>query len=123
MITVELKGMEIFAHHGFYPEEQILGNRFVIDVAVDFDPLDKIVQDKIANTVNYEQLRKIVADEMQLTKKLLETVVQNIMDQINKEFTFIIAARVSIKKLNPLMPGKMAYSAVTITYNKHINEI
>jgi dihydroneopterin aldolase len=120
MITIEVAGAEFFAKHGFYAEEQLLGNKFVVDIAVDF--LEKgTFGDKIINTVNYEQLYDIAAEEMQLTKKLLESVAESIMTRIKSKYAFILAARVSIRKLNPPIRGKVAYSAVTLSYYK--NEI
>ena len=36
MITVALHGAEFFAKHGFYPEEQLLGCKFLVDIVVGF---------------------------------------------------------------------------------------
>ncbi|HJP62692.1 MAG TPA: dihydroneopterin aldolase [Mucilaginibacter sp.] len=123
MITVALHGAEFFGKHGFYPEEQLIGSKFVVDISVEFEPPDGSKSDNLANTVNYEQLYTIAFEQMQKTKKLIETLGQAIVDAIKSEYPYIETATVMIKKLNPPMPGKVDYSSVAITYNRPANGI
>jgi len=115
MITIAIHGAEFFAYHGFYPEEQKLGTKFVVDVDVDFTPVNDLKDDKIANTVDYEQLYKIVVGQMQQTRQLIETVAQSIADDIKEKYPFANKIQVSIKKLNPPLEGKVDYSKIVIT--------
>jgi dihydroneopterin aldolase len=115
MITIAIQGAEFFAYHGFYPEEQKLGTKFIVDVEVDFTPVNDLKEDKIANTVDYEQLYKVVAGQMKQTRKLIETVAQNIADKIKAQYPFVEKIKVSIKKLNPPMGGKVDCSMIVIT--------
>jgi dihydroneopterin aldolase len=118
MITVALHGAEFFARHGFYPEEQLLGGRFSVDISVGFMPVGELTGDELANTVNYEQLYEITSREMQQPKKLIETLAQAIIEEIKKQYAFIETITVTVKKLNPPMKGKVAHSEVSITYNR-----
>jgi dihydroneopterin aldolase len=118
MIKVSLHGAEFFALHGFYPEEQLTGNKFVIDIDVEFSTTANLKHDHIADTVNYEQLYAIAEDEMRHTRKLLEAVAQAIADRIRTDYPFIEKIRVELKKLNPPLKGRVAYSAVTVTNDK-----
>ena len=118
MITVELRGAEFFARHGFYPEEQLLGCKFSVDIVVGFIPLGELTKDKLSNTINYEQLYHITCLQMQHPRKLIETLAQAILDDIKKEYSFVETIMVSIKKLNPPMRGKVDHSGVTISYTK-----
>jgi dihydroneopterin aldolase len=52
MVTISLHGAEFFAYHGFYPEEQLIGAKFIVDIEVNFTPLADIKVDKLANTVD-----------------------------------------------------------------------
>jgi dihydroneopterin aldolase len=115
MITIAIHGAEFFAYHGFYPEEQKLGTKFIVDVEVDFTPHDNLKEDKIANTVDYEQLYKIVAGQIRQTRKLIETIAQSIADDIKEKYPFADKIQVSIKKLNPPLGGKVDYSQIIIT--------
>ena len=116
MIKIALHQIKFFAHHGYYPEEQILGNHYLVDVEVEFQ--NKSIGDEISNTVNYEKLHKIVSEEMQQPRKLLETLVEEIIDKIRSEFSFLETIKVGIKKLNPPLPGEVKYSLVEITWIK-----
>lgn len=118
MIKVALQGIQFFAYHGFYPEEQILGSHFIVDVSVEFPQQHHYVDDEIAHTINYEQLNEFVTIEMKHTRKLLETVVEGIMDRVKEAYHFAGIIKVSITKLNPPLPGNVASSFVEITYHK-----
>jgi dihydroneopterin aldolase len=118
MITVELHGVEFFAKHGYYPEEQLLGCKFLVDIAVGFVPLDELIKDRLSNTVNYERLYHITCKQMQHPRKLIETLAQAIIDDIKKEYSFVETIVVSIKKINPPMRGQVGHSGVTISYTK-----
>ncbi len=115
MVTISLHGAEFFAFHGFYPEEQKLGNKFIVDVDVNFTPVNNLKEDKIGNTVDYEQLYNIVEEQMKQTAKLIETVAQSIADLIKEKFPFTDKVQVSIKKLSPPLKGKVDYSSILIS--------
>ena len=122
MVKVGLQGIQFFAYHGFYPEERVAGNNFVVDVEVQFVQPDDFTTDELAHTVNYEQLYAITELQMQHTRKLLETVVQGIVNDVKAQWPFVKVIRASVKKLNPPVKGNVACSFVEITYHKP-NEI
>ena len=37
MAVIALEGMRFFAYHGFYPEENIIGTNYVVDVYITAD--------------------------------------------------------------------------------------
>lgn len=119
MIKVALHEVKFYACHGFYPQEQILGNHFLVDAEVEFKS-ENIVNDEIANTVNYERLHFILSKEMQQPRKLLETLVQEIISKIRSEYPFLETIKVGIKKLNPPLSGEVKYSLVEITWIKEV---
>jgi dihydroneopterin aldolase len=118
MIKVTLQGAEFFARHGFYPEEQLTGNRFLLDIEVEFEPYADMKDDEINDTVNYEQLYVIAEQEMQQPRKLLEAVAQSVADNIRAAYPFVKNIRVELKKLTPPLKGPVAYSSVTVTNNQ-----
>src|ERR1700753_3733826 len=101
MVKVALHGVKFLAYHGFYPQERIMGNHFVVDAEVEFLQLHQFTDDEIAHTVNYEQVYAIVDKHMRITRKLLETVVQSIIDDLKTTYPFAQTIRVGLKKLNP----------------------
>jgi dihydroneopterin aldolase len=112
--TVALKDVKCFALHGYYPEEQLIGNHFVVDLETEFTPQG--FDDELGQTVNYEDLNHIILEEMKHTQKLLETVLKNIISKVIELYPFVDTVNVSMKKLNPPMPGQIGHSFVKLTY-------
>lgn len=100
--------------HGYYPEEQLIGNHFIIDLVTEFTP--KGFDDELAQTVNYEDLNLVIREEMENTQKLLETVLKNIISKVIELYPFVDLIEASIRKLNPPMPGQIGHSFVKLTY-------
>lgn len=112
--TVALKDVKCFALHGFYPEEQFIGNHFSIDVEVTFLPSGET--EDLQKTVNYEVINTIILEEMKNTQKLLETVVKRIMDKVLATYPFLLSAVVGVKKMHPPMLGEVGHSFVQLKY-------
>ncbi|SKB39973.1 dihydroneopterin aldolase [Parapedobacter luteus] len=114
---VALTNLRFFAYHGFYPEEQVIGNEFVVSVQVGFvDENDD--HDSLSNTVDYEVLYGIAKSEMQHPRKLLEAVADAILNRIVQEFPFIANAEVSITKQHPPFGGDRANATVTLRWQQ-----
>jgi dihydroneopterin aldolase len=113
--TVALKDVKCYALHGYYPEEQLIGCHFIVDVEVTFEAQSDT--ENLSKTVNYEVLNQIIIDEMANTQKLLETVVKNMLDAVKKAYPFILSAKVGIKKLNPPMRGEIGHSYVSLSFS------
>lgn len=112
--TVALKDVKCFALHGYYPEEQLTGIYFLVDIVVEFIPFGET--ENLQHTVNYEVLNTIILEEMANTQKMLETVVKNIIDRTVANYPFVLTATVGIRKLNPPMPGEIGHSFVQLSY-------
>jgi len=115
MVEINLNDAEFFAYHGFYPEEQLLGCRFLVDISVSFMPDNNLSEDELANTINYESLYIIACEEMRHTRKLIETVAQSIFDRIQHKYSFAKRISVSLKKMDPPLKGKVGHSSVVIS--------
>ena len=113
--TVALKGIKFYAFHGFYQEEQLIGNHFLVDVEVTFYPSGN--SEDLSATVNYETINLMVGKLMQKTEKLLETVVKNIIDQLLASYPFLLSATVGISKTHPVMLGEVGHSFVQLHYS------
>lgn len=115
MIKVALNGIRIFANHGYYEEEAILGNEFEIDVVVDVE-MDKEGSDELKDTLNYESLFSIVKSEMAERSKLLEHVLFRIKSNIISAYPEQVRGlSMSIKKLNPPLGGNVKNSQITLS--------
>ena len=114
---VALEGIRFHAFHGFYPEEQKIGNEFLLDISTESNADGDFV-DELADTVNYERLFEIAAEEMKIPRKLLETVAHAILTRIVAGFPQLDVAKVSIRKLNLPLKGEVRNSLVELSYIK-----
>lgn len=113
--TVALRDVKCYALHGYYPEEQLTGIYFLVDVVVTFLPNSGDTEN-LNHTVNYEVLNTILLEEMKNTQKMLETVVRRILDRVRAQYPFVLTAEVGIRKMNPPMPGEIGHSFVQLKY-------
>ncbi|MFL5729473.1 MAG: dihydroneopterin aldolase [Cytophagaceae bacterium] len=108
-----LEGLEFFAYHGYYPEEQKIGNRFLVDVKVSGRFTGSELSD-LEKTVNYELIYAIVEKEMAIPTPLIETVALRILDQLFIQLKQIHEAEVGVSKLNPPIKGKCDRARVVL---------
>jgi dihydroneopterin aldolase len=113
--TVAIEGAEFFAYHGFYEEERKSGNTFIIDAEVTLKTFDSS-EDNIYDTVNYEKLYSICAEEMGNTQKLLETVVLKITQRFTNDLPNVAGGKVKMKKIGPQLGGKVAKATVEMEF-------
>lgn len=114
---VSLEGVRFFAYHGFYPEEQIVGTEFIVDVETETEVFSS-GDDEISNTVNYERLFRIASEEMDVPRKLIETVAHGILDKIRHEFIAVQEIRVKIRKMHPPMGAEIRNSGIELVFRR-----
>jgi 7,8-dihydroneopterin aldolase/epimerase/oxygenase len=114
MSLIQLENMEFFAYHGCFAEEQIIGNRFIVNLTIETDTSVAEISDNLHDTVNYQTLYSIVKKEMDIKSKLLEHVASRISLAVKKNFPQIIRLVVKISKMNPALGGKVENVSVQI---------
>jgi dihydroneopterin aldolase len=106
MGKIIIEEMEFYAFHGHYQEEQIVGNRFLVDLEMEADLTDAADSDNLNDAVNYQQAYQIIKNEMRRTKSnLLENIGKRILDALFTEMEGIEKASIRVRKLNPPMGG------------------
>ena len=114
MTTIALEGIHFIADHGYYPEEQELGNHFVLDVYVKMAVNLAGRTDDLRRTVNYETIYLICQAEMKKSSQLLEKLAQAIADRINEFFELVQSVKVRVRKLNPPLAGRVDSAYVEV---------
>lgn len=108
---VLLEDVRLFAFHGLYPEERILGNWYTINVVVESESQPNF-SDDIANTIDYSLIFAICKQVMGKPVDLLETVAENIAKQIRAICLQEVSIQVQISKENPPMGLSKGRSSV-----------
>ena len=107
MGTIILEGMEFFAFHGCFKEEQIIGTKFIVDLDIEADTSVSEDSDHLSDTVDYVGLYQCVKSEMEQKSQLLEHLAKRILTAVQSEFPAIDSIGLKIAKINPPMGGKM----------------
>jgi dihydroneopterin aldolase len=106
MGKIVIEEMEFYAFHGHYQEEQIVCNRFLVDLELKTNLSAAAASDQLEDAVNYQKAYKLIKHEMRITKSsLLENIAKSILDAIFREMKGIDKATVKIRKLHPPMGG------------------
>ena len=112
--TVEINGIKLYAFHGCLPEETKIGGNYLVDVSVTTNFSEAAKEDNLFKTVDYVVINAIVAKEMAIPSKLIETVGQRIINRIKSEVKFIKTARVEVIKVCPPINGDVNDVAIII---------
>lgn len=112
MLTISLEGMKFNVGHGIYPEEKIIGNTFLVDVAVSIE--DNGIINDISQTINYETLYEVIRKEMNHVEEMLETIAYSCVDRIKQRFPKSKMISIKISKLHPPMSGEIGRSKISL---------
>jgi dihydroneopterin aldolase len=112
MFTISLHQIKIFAPIGLYPQEQLLGNHFEIDIEVDVKDYSE------KHFVDYTLLQDCVESAFKTKDQILELLALAIYKNINHRFDFITRTKVCIRKMNPPTKGQIAFSQVIFEKSK-----
>jgi dihydroneopterin aldolase len=121
MDKIQFNGMQFYAYHGVFPEENKLGQTYYVDLEVYADLHKAGHTDHLEDTINYADLYQIVKVIMEEERyKLIEAVAEKIasvaLDRI-KEIQEII---VKVTKPNPPIAGQFESVAVEISRRRSV---
>ncbi|WEG12707.1 dihydroneopterin aldolase [Pullulanibacillus sp. KACC 23026] len=113
MDKMYLNKLAFYGYHGVFPEENKLGQRFIVDLILEMDMSQAGKTDNLEHSVNYaevyEAVRQIVEGP---PKKLVESVGEAISSELLEGFPLIQACQVKVIKPDPPIPGH--YESVAI---------
>jgi 7,8-dihydroneopterin aldolase/epimerase/oxygenase len=109
---VKLTDVVFLAPHGLYPEEQILGNSFLVNTELSINISD--AHKAKDEYLDYAKVYEIVSKIMNIATGTLEELAAKILTQYQEIFPTINEAQVSISKQNPLMGKQVGAAVVTL---------
>ncbi len=115
---IVLEGMQFYGYHGVNPEERVLGQAYIVDLAVELDLSVPGKSDQLEDTINYTHLYKAVKSVVEGEPcNLLEAAAQAIVDRVLGEFP-VEAVSVTLKKPRPPVRGSVIENAVVEIYRQ-----
>ncbi|MCU4165527.1 dihydroneopterin aldolase [Carboxylicivirga caseinilyticus] len=111
---IELEEMEFYAYHGCYEQEQVVGNRFLVNIAIQTDCSVAADSDSINDALNYVTVYQLTKEQIMQNSHLLEHLTKRIINSIKSSFPQIISLKVKVSKMNPPMGGQMKCVSLTM---------
>jgi dihydroneopterin aldolase len=119
MDKILLNGLEFYGYHGCLPEENKLGQKFIVDVEIKADLRQAGETDELEHTINYAEVYDICKEYAeQRASKLLENVAENIANTILDTFLIAKSCKVKIVKPNPPIQGYYNNVGIVIKRSK-----
>ncbi len=115
MDQIHICNLEVFCNHGVYPEENTLGQKFLVDAVLYTDTRQAGLSDELSDSVSYGEVGRFIVREMKKQNdKLIERVAERLAEGILKTYPVIRKVRLEVKK--PWAPVMMHldYASVTI---------
>lgn len=99
MDQIIIQDLSIYAKHGVYKEENILGQQFLVSVYIDLDLSRAGQTDHLEHTIDYGAVCHFVKEYMQShTFKLIESVAEHLAEELLLKYGQIKKIRIKVKK-------------------------
>jgi dihydroneopterin aldolase len=113
-MKIELLGLVVFGHHGFFEHERKLGQRFLVDLWIEADEA-AIVSDDIDDTVDYSKVAELVREVFAGDERLLiETLAGAVADGVMERFPAARGVRVRVRKPDVVLDPPVEHAAAIV---------
>ncbi|MCL1912571.1 MAG: 2-amino-4-hydroxy-6-hydroxymethyldihydropteridine diphosphokinase [Eubacteriaceae bacterium] len=117
MDCIKITDLEVYAKHGVFPEENVLGQKFLVSALLYMDLRPAAISGDLAASVDYgavcHRIKELMEED---TCKLIETVAENIAGAILKENPLLSSASIEIKK--PWAPIGLPINTVSVQIHR-----
>jgi dihydroneopterin aldolase/2-amino-4-hydroxy-6-hydroxymethyldihydropteridine diphosphokinase len=121
MDKITIRGLEVFAKHGVYQEENFLGQKFVISVVLHTKTRKAGLCDDLAESINYGEVSHFITDYVtKHTWKLLESVAEHLAEALLLQYP--LASQVDLKIEKPWAPIGLPLDTVSVEISRKWHE-
>lgn len=114
MSQIILENIQFHAFHGVFPQENMVGNSFVVSLTLDLDLQQASQTDNLDDTINYQLIYDVVKAEMQIQSKLIEHVAGRILRSVMQSFPQVSKAEIRLRKMNPPLGGQLESATIVM---------
>ncbi|MCM1039478.1 MAG: 2-amino-4-hydroxy-6-hydroxymethyldihydropteridine diphosphokinase [Roseburia sp.] len=113
MDEIIIEGLQVYAYHGVYKEENDAGQNFYVNAVLYTDTAGAGKADKLELTTNYGEVCHFIHDLIAGTVfKLIETVAEKTAEAVLKEFPYLDGITLEIRK--PEAPVGLEFDSVSV---------
>lgn len=114
-----IEQLDIYAYHGFFSEEERLGQRFVLDLVLDVDLRAAAKSDRLADTVDYGRAVAIVSEAFTARRyHLLEGAARAVAQALFDAFASVDSVEVTLRKPAPPIPATLRSVGVKLSFRR-----
>lgn len=111
---IRIRGLDVFARHGVFPEENKLGQHFIVNAALRLSVRRAGLADDLTQSVHYGEVCQCITDTLQAqTWKLLEAVAEHTARQVLLDFPLIQELELELCK--PSAPIPLPFETVSVS--------
>lgn len=113
MDKISIKNLEIFANHGVFPEENVLGQKFVVSADLYTDTREAGRTDQLEYSIHYGEVSQFITKYMkEHTFRLIEAAAEQLAETMLLEIPRLQAVRLELKK--PWAPVGLPLETVSV---------
>ncbi|SFD73650.1 dihydroneopterin aldolase [Lentibacillus persicus] len=119
MDKILLNQMAFYGYHGLFPEETKLGQRFLVDAELMLDLKTSSRSDDMNDSIDYGEVYNVIKEVVEgKPRNLVETIAEQIADELFRTFNLLEACRLKVTKPDPPIAGHYQSVAVEIFREK-----
>ncbi len=117
MDQIKIEDLEIFANHGVYPEENSLGQKFVISAVLHTDTRRAGSTDDLDASINYGEVSAFITSYVKNhTFKLIERVAEGLAEELLLRYLSLEKIELEVKK--PWAPVGLPLRSVSVAIER-----
>lgn len=120
MDKICIKGLEVFAFHGVFKEEQQLGQKFYIHAELELDTRTAGLTDDLRTSVNYGEVCRELTGLMQTQKRqLIEAAAEDMAQYLLQKYRMVQKVTLELEKPGAPVPYPIDTVLVHIERSRH----
>lgn len=114
---IKIEGLEIFANHGVFPEENVLGQKFIVSATLYTDTRKAGKTDELTASIHYGEVSAFITEFVKShTYKLLERVAEELVEDMLQKFDELEKVTLEIQK--PWAPVGLPLKTVSVKISR-----
>lgn len=114
-----IEKLDIYAYHGFFTEEERLGQRFVLDLVLETDLRASSISDALTDTVNYGEVVKVATEAFTARRfNLLEAAARAVALAVLENFPPVTRLEVTLRKPAPPIHATLSSVGIKLEFQR-----
>lgn len=117
--SILIEKLDIYAYHGFFSEEERLGQRFILDIALATDIRASAISDSLADTVDYGKVVAVASEAFTARRyNLLEAAARAVAIAVLDGFPAVSRVEITLRKPAPPIPATLSAVGIKLDFRR-----